>query len=336
MNERGTFRTQMRLLFVFFSACAAALCVPTSNAVERNPSFNGHEYIELEKWADQNRFRFNFSRKEGDDEFHVSSRTNKIVFRPKSQRIDLNGIGMFLAFPLVMHQGAPFVARKDVDCSLEPMLFPGKNKLKTAVKTVAISAGHGGKDSGYQVAGQLEKKYTLLLAQEVKQCLAKAGLKPVLIRSSDKLVDHEEKLKLAKRAKADVFLELHYNSAGSANKEPRGVEVYCLTPAGANSTNGGSDQYGSDLPGNRQDAKNSLLAYHVQQSLVSDVGLADRGVRRARFAVLRESEMPAILVESGFMSNPDEMRNIQDAKRRRQTAQAIADGVLTYKRLLER
>jgi N-acetylmuramoyl-L-alanine amidase len=174
------------------------------------------------------------------------------------------------------------------------------------------------------------------LTKELEELIAKAGFKPILIRSSDKYVDFEDRTKLAKREKADVYLELHYNSAGPGNTETRGVEVYCLTLAGASSTNGGSDQYGGALAGNRHDEKNVQLAYQVHRSLVLNAGLVDRGVRRARFEVLRNAEMPAILIEGGFMSHPDEMRNIQDTARRRQIAQAILDGLLAYKRLVER
>src|SRR5262249_49270089 len=104
----------------------------------------------------------------------------------------------------------------------------------------------------------------------------------------------------------------------------------------ANSTNGGSDQYGGGLPGNRHDEKNVQLAYQVHRALVLNTGLVDRGVRRARFEVLRNAEMPAILIEGGFMSHPVEMRNIQDPARRCQIAQAILDCLLASKRLVER
>ena len=117
--------------------------------------------------------------------------------------------------------------------------------------------------------------------------------------------------------------------------ESKGLEVYCLTPAGADSTNGGADHYPA-LQGNKHDQRNILLAYHIHRALVHSVGMADRGIRRARFVVLREATMPAVLIEAGFMSHADEMRRIQDPAHRRQTAQAILDGLLAYKRIIER
>jgi N-acetylmuramoyl-L-alanine amidase len=88
--------------------------------------------------------------------------------------------------------------------------------------------------------------------------------------------------------------------------------------------------------GNRCNDKNILLAYDVQKSLVQQLGVQDRGVRRARFAVLRDAEMPAILVEAGFMSHPVEGSKIFTPAYRRQLARAIVDGIMTYKRAVER
>lgn len=328
----------MRLLFAAAWICICPLCLLGGETKGRSaaPVFNGQEYTDLEKWADRNHFQFVISKKDKDEEIHLTNRWANVVFRTKSQRIELNGICLFLAFPLALHQGTVYIAQNDIDRALNPILFPPKGKPRPRIETIAISAGHGGKDSGNQVGTHQEKKYTLLLATQVNELVGRAGLKSVLIRDSDKFVELDDKPKIAKRGKADLFLELHYNSAGPGNTESRGVEVYCLSPSGANSTNGGSEQYGGSLAGNKHDGKNILLAYEIQRSLVDSAGLADRGVRRARFAVLRDTEMPAVLIEAGFMSHPEEMRTIQDPTHRRQTAQAIVDGVLAYKRLLER
>ena len=107
--------------------------------------------------------------------------------------------------------------------------------------------------------------------------------------------------------------------------------------AGADSTNarGDSAEIGA-CAGNRFDAKNMLLAYQVQKAMVRTLPMEDRGVKRARFAVLRNARLPAVLIEAGFMSHPQESKRIFDPQYRRQMARAIADGILAYKRLLER
>jgi N-acetylmuramoyl-L-alanine amidase len=321
------------LLFVLIGWCSLSIAQTNDAAARPLPRLMaGQEYVSLQDWAE--RHQFQFTRRE--EEIRLTNRWARLAFKLSSQRVELNGITVFLAFPVALHQGVISIAQRDLDRSLSPILFPPKNSSNQRIKTVALSAGHGGKDCGYQFAGEQEKKYTLLLAKELEKLVARAGLKPVLIRSSDSFVELEDRPRLAKKAKADLYLELHYNCAGPGNSESRGVEVYCLTPPGANSTNGGSDTYPGPLAGNKHDEKNVLLAYRIHTSLVENLGLADRGVRRARFQVLRDAEMPAVLVEAGFMSQRDEMRRIQDPTYRRQTAQAILDGVLAYKRLVER
>jgi N-acetylmuramoyl-L-alanine amidase len=79
-----------------------------------------------------------------------------------------------------------------------------------------------------------------------------------------------------------------------------------------------------------------LLAYQLQKRIARNLGMEDRGVRRARFAVLRPAVMPAVLIEGGFMSHPTEARKIYDAAHRRQMAQAIVDGIIAYRNLVER
>jgi N-acetylmuramoyl-L-alanine amidase len=171
----------------------------------------------------------------------------------------------------------------------------------------------------------------------VRRLLVGAGLKVNLTRTTDSFVALPDRPELAKRRDADLFVSLHFNSAIAEKSHVNGVEVYCMTPAGVSSTNArGEGAETSASRGNIFDAKNMLLAYHIQKTMASNLGAEDRGVRRARFAVLRNAEMPAVLVEAGFMSHPQESKKIFDSEYRRRLAQAIADGILAYKRLVER
>ena len=88
--------------------------------------------------------------------------------------------------------------------------------------------------------------------------------------------------------------------------------------------------------GNRNDDENFLLAYHIQRSLRTALGVEDRGVRRARFAVLREASVPAVLVEAGFLSHPSERKKIITPDYRKQIASAVADGIMAYRKSVER
>jgi N-acetylmuramoyl-L-alanine amidase len=114
--------------------------------------------------------------------------------------------------------------------------------------------------------------------------------------------------------------------------EVKGIETYCLTPAGATSSNAQGEGDTRWFKANGNDEKNMLLAYQLQKSMVRELPVEDRGVKRARFQVLREATMPAVLIEGGFLSHPIEQKKILDAAYRRQLARAIVDGILAYKK----
>src|SRR4029077_16609683 len=189
------------------------------------------------------------------------------------------------------------------------------------------------KDSGNQVGSHQEKTYTLLLAQELAVQLTRAGYKATLTRNSDKFIELPDRPEIAKRRSADLFISLHFNSAPNSASSVRGAEVYCMTPVGAPSTNARGEGAGAGwYAGNRLNDKNVFLAYQLQKSVTKNLDAEDRGLHRARFAVLRDATMPAVLIEAGFMSNPSEGRKIFDAGYRKQIAKAIVDRISAYRR----
>ena len=183
-----------------------------------------------------------------------------------------------------------------------------------------------------------EKQFTLSFAKELGDLLTKAGFKVSLTRTGDSFIELPERASIARRRGADLLLSLHFNSAdGPGGSAVKGAETYCMTPVRASSTNARGEGAGAGAyPGNRLDAKNMLLAYQLQKAITEKTGAEDRGVKRARFWVLRDAEMPAALIEAGFMTNPTDAKRIYDPVLRRQLAQAVVDGVLAYKRLVER
>jgi N-acetylmuramoyl-L-alanine amidase len=139
---------------------------------------------------------------------------------------------------------------------------------------------------------------------------------------------------IANRRNADLFVSLHFNATESGRDSVSGAETYCITPVGASSSNAEGKGAGSGAtPANLFEKKSLLLAYQVQKALVKNYGAEDRSVRRARFAVLREAEMPAILVEGGYMTHPTDGKKIIDAGNRKQMAAAIVKGIVNYQKL---
>jgi len=290
----------------------------------------GRIYVRAGDWAKANGLQIRWIKRERI--FQLTSASTKITLVVDSSEAQVNGVGVWLCFPAVLHQGEPFLARLDAKATLLPLLSPPRDSSGSAVKSICLDPGHGGKDPGNHVRTYQEKKYTLLLAQEVARQLTKAGFRVMLTRWTDTTVELPERAALANRRKADLFVSLHFNSADSSRTVVRGAEVYCLTPVGASSTNArGEGANAGASPGNRNNDKNMFLAYQVQKALTRSLTVNDRGVRRARFEVLREATMPAVLIEAGFMSHPEEGNRIFDAGYRRQIAQAIVDGIKAYK-----
>ena len=248
----------------------------------------------------------------------------------------LNGIAVYLSWPVARGPETLLLSRQDIESTLNPILN-GTRSRSGKIRTIAIDPGHGGIDPGNREGRINEKTYTLLLAKELGAQLTKAGFKVVYTRASDPFVDLDDRAPIARKRGADLLLSLHFNAVGSGSgASVRGAEVYCMTPARASSTNAQGKGSGSgSYPGNVNDPQNVVLAYQVQKSLVNKLGMEDRGVRRARFAILRNATMPAVLVEGGYMSNAAEAKKIYSSEWRRQLAQAITSGVLNYKKVVE-
>ncbi len=298
-------------------------------------SLFGAEYVRLEDWARAHDFQLKWTVPR--QELTLTSPSATLEFVVDSRKITINGINVWISAPIAFHNGSAHIPPVDLATTILPVLAPARNASGRTIHTIMLDPGHGGKDPGRQAGWRQEKKLTLLLAKEVSEQLTRAGLKVSLTHKDDAFVELPARPELAQRRGAELFVSLHFNSAdGAGGLGVKGVEVYCLAPAHTSSTNARGEGAGAGAyPGNRLDARNMLLAYQLQSALVSELRLEDRGVRRARFAVLRSAEMPAVLIEGGFMTNPAEAKNIFDANYRRQMAKAIVDGLLAYKRMVE-
>jgi N-acetylmuramoyl-L-alanine amidase len=295
----------------------------------------GREYVRLTDWTRANDYEVRWLKRE--ETVQASSEAFRLLLTVDSCKASLNGVQVWLLSPIVFRNGTVYIDQRDLRVTLHPLLSPTRNsRSMSPVREVCLDPGHGGKDPGFCVGSNEEKKITLLLAQEVRRQLIHAGLKVTLTRTSDSTVELPDRPEIAQRRKADLLVSLHFNAAQASANSVQGTEIYCLTPAGADSTNGraaGDDTRG--CPGNQFNERNIFLAYQLQRSMTQNLGVEDRGVRRARFWVLRDALMPAVLIEAGYMSHPMEGRRILDADYRRQVAHAIVEGVLAYKREVE-
>lgn len=292
----------------------------------------GHEYVRLAAWAKAYKFDVAWTRKE--EEVTVTSKWSKLVFTVDSCMAEINGVNVCLSFAIARRAGEAYITPLDLKSTIHPLLFMPTRGKNEKVKVICIDPGHGGKDPGFLQGKQQEKKCTLLFAEELMKNLQDAHFKVMLTRTNDVYKELNDRPEYAHKMKADLFISLHFNSVNDTSV--RGTETYCMTPAFAASTNSrGEGTSSGPYPGNRFDDRNILLAWNVQKHLIKDLKSEDRYVKRARFAVLRFADMPAILIESGFLSHPQEQKDILSPAWRTKAAKAIVAGIQAYKKLVE-
>lgn len=305
-------------LVILFLLCALTWLV-------EGASISGVNYVPLRDWARE----FGYKSQAHGKLVQLTGSHPAITVEVDSRKAEVGGATVLLSFPIVGNKGAAMISEFDLRTTVEPIVAP--HPKRKPIKTICLDPGHGGHDTGKIDGHHYEKNYALLLAGETANVLRKAGFNVVLTRTRDKTLELAERADIARRLGSDLFVSLHYNAGPS---EVQGLEVYCLTPAGANSSNaGGGKSVQSKHPGNANDNNNVMLAYILQRTISRETGLEDRGMKRARFEVLREAAMPAVLIEGGFMSNRADAKKIYDSKFRKRMARAIADGILGYKQL---
>ncbi|MDN3505060.1 MAG: N-acetylmuramoyl-L-alanine amidase [Rhabdochlamydiaceae bacterium] len=176
---------------------------------------------------------------------------------------------------------------------------------------IVIDPGHGDHDGGAQYHNSDEKQLNLITAQYVKKHLNSKGYRVLLTRNRDVFVPLIDRAILANRSKCEAFVSIHYNSAKSIKAS--GVEVYF---------------YHKAQKERLEDSKH--LASKVLDHIVHHTGAKKRGVKFANFCVIRETAMPAILVEGGFMTHPKESKLLKDSEYLDKLAKGIAEGVDKY------
>jgi len=252
---------------------------------------------------------------------------HRLSFRTDSREMRFDGVLVHLNGP-ALHRSRWLVTADDVETVLEPLLSNEARHRAAPPLTVILDPGHGGEDSGaVGRGGILEKDLVLDIARCVRRRLRGCGAKVRLTRERDRALELDARTSLARDWGADAFVSIHLNAAASVGAN--GVETYVLPAAGYPSTSGGTNDKHAH-PGNRYDRASILLACYVQKGILAATGADDRGVRRARYELLREAPCPAILVECGFVTNPADGANLARRHYRERIARGIAEGVLTF------
>jgi N-acetylmuramoyl-L-alanine amidase len=247
-----------------------------------------------------------------------------------SKEFFINDLKFILSYPVLEHLGQPCVSRMDLTKLIEPVMRPSRIKGAEVVKTVVLDAGHGGHDNGAWSPYGHEKQFTLDVVYRAKKLLEMQGYRVVLTRSSDTFIPLYDRARIANRHDNAIFISVHFNSGGAGT----GLETYTLAPRGVPSMMADGPSV-SDLvqsPGNVNDAQNTALATATHAAQVVRSKLYDRGIKRARFVVLRETTIPAVLLEGGFLSNSYDAKIIAMPEYRQQMATSIVTAVNNYRR----
>lgn len=232
---------------------------------------------------------------------------------------------------------------------------PAINPLPAAgVRTVVVDPGHGGDEAGaHGGRGAVEKDITLSVARRLRTLIeSRLGLRVFLTRDDDRTMSLDDRSAYANSQKADVFVSIHANAA--LRPAMKGAEVYYLTvdraAADARRLAESSDAQLPTLGGgtrtidlilwetaqSRYLEQSNALANFVEQALRSRVDMSPRAVQQAPFRVLVGANMPAVLVEIGYLSNPDQEQQLTSGTYQDQIAQALLDGISRFRAHIER
>ena len=173
--------------------------------------------------------------------------------------------------------------------------------------SVAIDPGHGGRDPGaVGIGGLRETDIVLPIAKRVAELLEQQGVQAILTRTDEREIDLEPRVQLANQSRTNLFVSIHANSISLSRPDVNGAETYYYTDAGRD------------------------LARIIQNNVIQTTNMEDRGIHSARFYVLRNTRMPAALVEVGFVTGAEDARLLSNPNFRNQMAEGIARGILQY------
>lgn len=211
-------------------------------------------------------------------------------------------------------------------CSRGPVFTPEETHLiqerpspprkgKDGFPLVVIDPGHGGKDLGthsFNAPRYEEKAVTLATAYFLQNYLREMGFRTVMTRHDDRFVALQDRATVANTLQADLFVSLHYNSA--EREEAEGIEVF----------------YFPSEKDHQRSEKSKKLAASVLKEVIRETKAKSRGVKKENFAVIRETKMPAILVEGGFLTHPLERERLLQRSYLRKIAFGVAQGINNY------
>lgn len=323
-------KSRLAYLWSLLPVLALALGLGSARAPHADPLPEGVETVKA------------FAKEYGFNRIEVTGKTvrlkgglHELVLYKDSRRAVLNGSMLWLNQPMKVNRGLWTLDGEDVAKTLAPLVRPGEALGGLGHRVVVLDPGHGGGDGGaLSPAGLKEKDVVLDIAKRVRAHLKTLGYTVYMTRFDDRFLTLGERPRRAAAWKADAFVSIHANSGAQTAK---GTETFVLALPGGHSTNHISARRAPAevFDGNEHDEGNMALAFALHHALLGGNTLTDRGVRRARFAVLKDAPCPAALVEVGFLSHAEEGLELARAAHREQLAKSLAGGIDIYMRAVK-
>lgn len=331
--EHGRGRPAAAVVWALFLLAALCACDTPRRGSPRTFTQDGEHYVRIRDLASH--YGLGKPRADG-NRFQLSDSRHVIRLEQDSRRVEINGVQVWMHDPLVKRRRHWSLARIDIETLFDPLLRYAEHLPPYQVRLVVLDPGHGGRDTGGRSeSGLLEKDLVLDISRRVRAHLADNGFQVRMTRNTDTYLPLPERTERARNWTADLFVSIHLNTA--SNPDAQGAESFVLTAEGRNSTQD-TGARPADLrhQGNEHNAANVVLGYAVQRRLLESTGNADRGLRRARFAVLRDAPCPAVLVECAFLSHHKEEQRLREIAYRERIAKGIAQGIMDYAQMVNR
>ena len=315
-------RRQLGLLAIFL---LPFLTAAGTMVYVRNTQIAGQAYTYLADVAK----KYSLSMQGGYGSVTLSNFANRLLIQADKRNALFNNIRIVMSYPALIRNGVSYLSTNDWNNTIEPLL---NHRLlrRHRMQVIVLDPGHGGGDQGASGSRISEKNLTMQVTRRVAAKLRSRGYTVYQTRYSDVGRTLLQRAVFANTHQGDLFVAIHANSASPGIS---GLETFALTPQGAASSNGGKAS-GTYLNGHRFGPNNMSLAYWIHRGMRFRTGAVDRGVKRARFAVLRDVKCPGVLVEIGFLSNRAEERNLVAASYQDKIADGIVDGIVNYHRNL--
>jgi N-acetylmuramoyl-L-alanine amidase len=295
----------------------------------------------------------------------IEKGAESIVLRCGSRMILVNGSEKTLDRPVVMDGGTVFVPMSFIRNNLAPVIGEGLRgtpaapeiTAKYTIRTVVLDPGHGGNDPG-ALGGRSrvkEKDMALALARKLREILQENGIKVVMTRDSDTFIPLSKRARIANNSGADLFVSLHINA--SRSRSLKGFECYFLSnatddnaralEAAENASLKLGEEASAEMSGrlertlwdmtlteDRREA--AILSGYICDSVKNDINIGNRGLRTARFYVLKFTRIPAVLVEAGYISNKYDEAKLKDPAFLGKIAKSVAAGIIRFRQEYER